>query len=227
MHELVDVATIFGQCLEALEGAKYKSVLAILDCMRTLITLTDDDCRPLVSQKLIEQSVDVVTIIIEEASNTPTWYFLYFEAFIDYFFQPALFLRVDLAGDCDSLAANVISYILQTAGSRKNIISRLARNLRQIWSAPEGRESRKALQPLIPTLLSYGPSREETEDKLAHSLTHANNINQEGEALALGSDYLVRVNINSILLHLERDNAVDHSFALAVLDDILSETSGQ
>ena len=253
MHSLVDVATVFEQCIDALEAASYGSVLAIFDCMRILVAIppfenamskADDQSfnaneeeeeeshspllQPTIGLKAIEDSVAVSKRIIEETANTPAWYYLYLESFIDYFFQPALLTRLDVAGDCDSLAAHVLSDLLDIGVNRKNIVARLSKNLHAIWSTLYARASLWALQPLFMQLLLYGPVRDDTEDRLAYALTR-DNVNDTDaaekalmiESASVGSDYLVRVHMNSILLHLDPQSTEDHAFALSVVDDLL------
>lgn len=225
MHELVDIAEIFKMCLLALESAKYKAVLAIFHCMQTLVCLL----HVKIPSVLIKQSISLTRVILDEAANTPAWYYLYIEACIDYFFQPAVLMREDLAGGMDSVAAEFLDHIVHEVGTkRKNIVARLTKNLYLFWSSREGAQSRVALQPYIMELLLYGPLREETEERLATALSACNLQNEPMEervslveSLSIGSDYLVRVHMNSLLLHLDLTDRDSRLFGISVIDGLL------
>ncbi|PJF18675.1 hypothetical protein PSACC_01518 [Paramicrosporidium saccamoebae] len=223
MHSLIDIPSVFKKCLERLESAKYKSVLAILNCMRQLVMLQH------ISSDLIGEAITLSRAILDETANTPIWYYLYLEALIDFFFQPAILMRDDLAGSIDSPAGHLLDHLLHHVGvKRKNIVARLTRNLFSFWCSDAGHSSRVALQPYVSELLLYGPQREEGEERLATALTLSNHQESvEGErrevveALGSGCDYLVRVHMNTLLLHLDPEARDDCAFAITILDDLL------
>lgn len=228
MTDLVNIDEMFLKCLLALESAQYKSVIAIFDCLRILASLTNE-----LSPSSIAQAINVSKLVLQESAATPIWLYLYTEAFIDFFFQPALLCREDVGGDMDSLVAHVLDYLLHDLGRvRRNLITRLARNLHAFWGSPLGRASRLALLPYFTELLLYGPVREESEDRLAQALARSHttdrNLEERGaaaDAVAASSDYLVRVSMNSVILHLDPAEAQDRQFALTLFDDLLDSVA--
>lgn len=222
LRGMVDIAALFQRCLLALESARFKSVLAILDCMKVLVALGEDS-EPLISTTLIRESIRVSLELLDDTYSTPVWYQLYLETFIDYFFQPILLSRNDIAGDPEGLAGELIHQLLHPTGGTgcKNVVAHLAKNLVAFWSTPQGHPSLLALQPFFTELALYGPIREQSDDRLVAALNHRN---QPGE-MALGSDYLARVHMNSLLLHLDREALDDRNFALVMIDDLLDTVS--
>lgn len=224
LADLVDLDEIFHRCLLALESAKYKSVIAIFDCLRILASLSTE--IPLTT---ISQAITLAQRVLEEAADTPVWLYLYAEAFIDFFVQPALLNREEVSGGTDSLAGRVLHYLIHELGrTRKNIVPRLARNLRTFWGSPAGHASRLALLAFFIELLLYGPAREESEDRLAQALarTHTSVRSQEErgaavDTVAASSDYLVRTSMNSVILHLDPLVDEDSKFARTLFDDLL------
>lgn len=230
IHRVFPVAQVFERCLLALESAKYKSVLAILECMRGLTEIPPADQ---ISVQMVEESIAVLRSVMDEMASTPVWYYLYAEGFIDYLFQPALLARSDLAGGVDSPLGCVLDYLIHGAGvRRKNVVARLARNLASFWSTAAGHANRMCLLPFVAELLQFGPSREEGEDRVAQSLTLSNHQEDSStqrsrvvESLAAGADYLVRTQMNSVLLHLDPAQEPDHDFALAIFDTLLDSAA--
>lgn len=232
-HRFMDLQLVFRQALDALEAAHYRPVLSILDCMRTLLSLPpvwDDDNKEYyyeITEADLRDALSIVQRLIEEAGTTPGWFYLYIEAFINCFVQVRLFERSDLLEG--ELLPDILNYLHQMGGSRRNVMAPVARNLYAIWRSPRGRPSLIRLQGHFVQMLLWGPMREETEDRLASALTLKNH--QAGpreerwatvEQLGLGSDYLVRVHMNSLLLHLDRTSDADCHLAYDVLNDLIS-----
>ena len=217
----IHIPDLFSHCLDALESASYRSVLAIFACMKVLVQLAPTSS--LLSPSIIAESATIAFRLMEEIHSTPVWYFLYFESFVDYFFQPILLLRDDLAGGNngeESLVARTVRKLILLAEKRKNLLPRLARNLHRVWNTLEGRsKSLMGMRSIFLQLLTYGPPRENVEDRIAGALTESN---VEGNFDAdIGSDYLVRVMMNDILLHMKSDDFQDKRIALSIVDDLL------
>jgi len=72
------------------------------------------------------------------------------------------------------------------------------------------------------------PSNGEDRHSVSLAILNASELTGRGrgvvvEALSRGSDYLVRVHMNTVLLRLDPEDEADQSLALGVLDDLLSE----
>lgn len=232
-RRFMDLQLVFRQALDALEAAHYRPVLSVLDCMRTLLSLPpvwDDDTQEYyyeIAEVDLRDALSIVQRLLEEASTTPGWFYLYIEAFINCFVQVTLFERNDLLEG--ELLPDILNYLHRVGGSRRNVMALVAHNLYSIWRSPRGRPSLIRLQGHFVQMLLWGPMREETEDRLASALTLRNH--QAGpkeerwatvEQLSLGSDYLVRVHMNSLLLHLDRTSEADCHLAYDVLNDLIS-----
>lgn len=72
------------------------------------------------------------------------------------------------------------------------------------------------------------PSNAEERHSVSLAVLNAQELTGRGraaviEALSRGSDYLVRVNMNSVLLQLDPNDAEDHKLAMDVLDELLAD----
>jgi hypothetical protein len=179
----------------------------------------------IISPTALEEALRVSRRLLEESATQPAWFNVHAESLINFFIQPALLSRDDLLGD---FLPRTLDFLLDLAVKRRGISAKLSQNLYAFWSQKEGRRSLRSLQSYFMRLVHFGPVREELEDRLAESLTLDNHRNDSlgdrsyaVQRLTLGSDYLARVRMNSLLHHIDPADESDRTFALSVFDDLL------
>ncbi|CEP13385.1 hypothetical protein [Parasitella parasitica] len=177
----------------------------------------------------LDSCVEHAIALMNENVFQSRTYPLLIRAFIDVIFQPEL-LSVPELNQEDGPIKKALNMVIETGQLKPFIMAQTSHLLHQYWSTmtKEANESLIQYAPEIAKLLVFGPLRDRDDQKIEAVLatklaSPAEILEAEGtaETMLNQNDYLVRVDMNDILLRLDIDNKQHRHFANLLLEQLL------
>ncbi|CAO3620518.1 unnamed protein product [Mucor fragilis] len=222
--EFFDPIALYEEAVEQLENSSELCGEAIIRSFGPLLAFPWEK-----TPDTIERCVDHAIALMKENAFQSKTYPLMIKAFVDVIFQPAL-LSVPALNQQDGPMKKALNMVIETGQLKPFIMAQTSRLLHQYWSSmtPESNQSLIQYVPEVAKLLVFGPLRDRDDQKIEAALTTklatpAEILEAEGtaETMLNQNDYLVRVDMNDVLLRLDIDNKQHKEFANLLLDQLL------
>lgn len=228
--EFFDPIALYQEAVEQLENSSELCGEAIIRSFGPLLAFPWEK-----TADTIERCVDHAIALMNENAFQSKTYPLMIKAFVDVIFQPAL-LSVPELNQQDGPIKKALNMVLETGQLKPFIMAQTSHLLHQYWSRMTDESNRSLIQyvPEVAKLLVFGPLRDRDDQKIEAALTTklatpAEILEAEGtaETMLNQNDYLVRVDMNDVLLRLDIDNKQHKAFANVLLDQLLQLMNDQ
>ncbi|EPB84910.1 hypothetical protein HMPREF1544_08345 [Mucor circinelloides 1006PhL] len=222
--EFFDPIALYEEAVEQLENSSEMCGEAIIRSFGPLLAFPWEK-----TPETIERCVEHAIALMKENAFQSKTYPLMIKAFVDVIFQPAL-LSVPELNQHDGPMKKALNMVIETGQLKPFIMAQTSRLLHQYWSSMTEESNQSLIQyvPEVAKLLVFGPLRDRDDQKIEAALTTklatpAEILEAEGtaETMLNQNDYLVRVDMNDILLRLDIDNKQHKEFANLLLDQLL------
>ncbi|KAH8553159.1 hypothetical protein BGW37DRAFT_488649 [Umbelopsis sp. PMI_123] len=228
--ESLDAQDLYDNAVDELEVASESCGIPIMKCIQLLIALPFEK-----SLEMIQPCVDHALEMINASSSQSNTFPKITAAVIDMVFQEELLAKPELNED-DGHIKKAFHKIFDWGDLRPYIVTQMASNYYQFW-AKMSEISMVSLQQYkseFIQLLMYGPIRYRDDQKmdgalLLKSTTLDEIAESEGTAELSFSfnDYVVRVQMNILLIKLDETVEAHRHFAESVLDELLALASSE
>ncbi|KAI8643710.1 hypothetical protein BD408DRAFT_341945 [Parasitella parasitica] len=222
--EFFDPIALYQEADEQLETSSEMCGEAIIRSFGPLLTFPWTK-----TPETLHSCVDHAIALMNENAFQSRTYPLLMGAFIDVIFQPALLCVPELNQD-DGPIKKALNMVIETGQLKPFIVAQTSHLLHQYWATMTKEANQSMIQyvPEIAKLLVFGPLRDRDDQKIEAALTTklaspAEILEAEGtaETMLNQNDYLVRVDMNDILLRLNIDDEQHRQFANLLLDQLL------
>ncbi|KAI9277942.1 hypothetical protein BC943DRAFT_298425 [Umbelopsis sp. AD052] len=228
--EAIDARDLYDNAVDELEVASESCVIPIMKCIQLLVVLPFEK-----SLEMIQPCVDHALEMINASSSQSNTFPKITAAAIDMIFQEELLANPELNED-DGPIKKAFHKIFDWGDLRPYIVTQMASNYYRYWSkmSDTSMASLHQYKSEFIQLLMYGPIRYRDDQKMdgalllkATALEEINETEGTAELSFSFNDYVVRVQMNILLMKLKEADEAHCQFAESVLDELLTLLSSE
>ncbi|RUS24460.1 hypothetical protein BC938DRAFT_473545, partial [Jimgerdemannia flammicorona] len=231
-HELsgFDVSAAFERCVEELENASELCAEAVLECLELLISLPWEK-----SVESITRCIDSALEIVNENMNNSKSFPGIILATVNMIFQAEL-LKLPNLNQEEGPMKKAFSRILKLGDIKPHIVTQCVSRCYGFWRlyTAEALSSLALYKNEVVQMLVFGPLRDREEQKIDSAIVYklegqdiGSDVEGTVELNFTQRDYLVRVQMNDLILHLDPNNAEHATLVNALLLELVTMATSE